>query len=307
VPIDIKCAKCGGKFRVPDKFAGKKAKCAKCGAPIAIPALDETPAEEPAAQPEATKQAETPAETEPVDKPEWYMQTDDGEEYGPVTRKDLDSWVTDGRIDNTCQILRDGWEQWKWAEDVFPELGGAASESPFEGIGGSSSTSGAATGEVNPFESPAQPTEAAPQAGADGGAITPTITRALAENRPWVMFLSILGFLTGGVVSLMGMFMGLAAVMSGEFIVSIAAAFYVFIAFLYVMASYYLFTYSSKISAFMRGKSTADLENALVAQKSFWKLVGIVTAVCVVLNLLMIVGMMVMGGLAAVMVGSAVP
>jgi hypothetical protein len=77
--------------------------------------------------------------------------------------------------------------------------------------------------------------------------------------------------------------------------------FYLIPAFLYLAAAYYLFTYSQKIRAFLRGRSTRDLEVALVAQKSFWKLVGIVTAITLVLYLLAIVVFVV--GMAGMMAG----
>ena len=54
--------------------------------------------------------------------PEWHVQTQDGKEYGPIHRHELDAWVADGRIDASCQILHDGWNEWRWAKDVFPQL-----------------------------------------------------------------------------------------------------------------------------------------------------------------------------------------
>jgi hypothetical protein len=58
----------------------------------------------------------------------WYMRTPDEEQYGPVKRQDLDQWVGEGRVDSECQILCDGWEQWKWASDVYPQLLAAAAQ-----------------------------------------------------------------------------------------------------------------------------------------------------------------------------------
>ena len=60
--------------------------------------------------------------TSSVDRAEWYVQTAEGAEYGPVTRKELDAWVVEERIDVDCQLLQDGWDQWKWAEEVYPQL-----------------------------------------------------------------------------------------------------------------------------------------------------------------------------------------
>ncbi|MCE9548717.1 MAG: DUF4339 domain-containing protein [Planctomycetia bacterium] len=66
------------------------------------------------------------------------MQTSEGTRYGPVTRAELDVWLAEDRLDAECQLLKEGWDQWKWAEEVFPQLksaGAAASsekdEDPF--------------------------------------------------------------------------------------------------------------------------------------------------------------------------------
>jgi hypothetical protein len=50
------------------------------------------------------------------------MRTPDGRQYGPVSRLELDAWFGEGRIDADCQILCEGWNQWKWASDVYPQL-----------------------------------------------------------------------------------------------------------------------------------------------------------------------------------------
>ena len=115
MPIEIRCQKCGQKLRAPDKLAGKQVKCPKCAAAIRV----EAPAEA-ATGPKAEKsKSDSPPD-------QWYMQTDDGESYGPIPKSELDEWVKEGRIDSTCQVLREGWEQWKWAEEVYPEVAESA-------------------------------------------------------------------------------------------------------------------------------------------------------------------------------------
>ncbi len=60
----------------------------------------------------------------------WYMRTPDDQLYGPVQRDELDRWVGEGRVDAECQILCDGWEQWKWASDIYPQLVGSKVQAP---------------------------------------------------------------------------------------------------------------------------------------------------------------------------------
>lgn len=148
MPIEIKCPKCKRAFRVPDKYGGKRIKCPKCQATIAVPAASESPAGKPGPRAPAP-QKKTPGKRAAAVKPSphmWYLQAEDGEQYGPVAKEELDGWIADGRIDAACQLLQEGWQQWKWAEDVYPQLAetpaepahkpapAATDENPFAGI-----------------------------------------------------------------------------------------------------------------------------------------------------------------------------
>ena len=110
MPIEVTCGSCNRRLRVPDKTAGKKIKCPKCQGVIQVP--DTAPAE--AAVP---AMAATQAAAEA-----WYVKTDDGEDYGPVGRGELDQWAAEGRLNADCQLLLEGGEQWQWASDVYPDL-----------------------------------------------------------------------------------------------------------------------------------------------------------------------------------------
>jgi len=335
VPIQIKCPSCAAAFRAPDNFAGKRVKCPKCQGTIAVPTAAGKTAEprsaaQPSTQQKPSAQKKTPEKPKPSAAPkpaastkpaptkpaptkqtpvkqepdQWYVQTDDGEQYGPVSKDELHEWIAEGRLDATCQVLCDGWEQWQWAEDVFDELSKteepAAEENPFAGIGDTTPPAES----INPFESPqtsASPTvtDAAPT---EGG-ITPVMRQALAETRPWVLFLSILGFVAGGfgVLACLGglvmamLAMGVAAIVPIIMMLVSAA-----LTGLYIYAAYLLFSYASQISKFLQSHQTQQLERALVAQKSFWKLVGIVTPAAIGLELLLFLIAMMAGGLAVV-------
>lgn len=141
MPIEIQCQQCNARFRVGDQYVGKRVKCAKCRAtipvepaePLAVDAVEIAPTMPAAQKPAATQSAaKEPAAKKPAAEAtgDWFMQTEEGEQYGPVTKADLDAWVTEGRLDAGCQVLRDGWEQWKWAEEVFPQLSGTPAAPP---------------------------------------------------------------------------------------------------------------------------------------------------------------------------------
>lgn len=326
MPLDVKCDGCGRRFRAPDKLAGKRVKCPQCQAVILVGGQGE---DQPAPKPQARAGPKAPAtqpkkkkmpvakpvdEDEPAgevkppaakDTPEWHVQIGDGEEYGPVTKAELDEWVAEGRLDGNCQLLKDGWDQWKWADDVYPQLAEgdapqdppAAAEpvNPFAAIG-----QGAPAGEVNPFVSPQEAAAPGPVGPAAGeSAITPRIRRALADTKPWVMFLAILGFILGGLVALLLLLMVVISLMGGSLqgmlfslMVGLGPA-------LYLFAAYHLLTYGLRIGGFLRGGSVRELESAMVAQKSFWKLVGMVTAIVLVLYLVLVMLMFAMGVFAA--------
>ena len=174
MPVITQCPKCGKKLRAPDDRLGKQAKCPQCKNPFTIqaaagmsPGADggsaqprPTPRPQLAAQPIAhprpqpTAQPITQPRPQPTAQPtvtaqgNWFVQMADGTEYGPVSKHDLDAWVTEDRLDRDSQVLQEGWAQWKWAEDVYPQLAGGDAN-PFAGIGGE--PQGAAS--ANPFAS----------------------------------------------------------------------------------------------------------------------------------------------------------
>jgi hypothetical protein len=327
VPFEVQCDSCGRKFRAPDKLAGKRVKCPQCQAVLTVGVPSESrPAEKPA-QSKAAAQPTTPAQRRPqakspqgqkklaVAKPvetaspqevaEWHVQTGGGEEYGPVTKSELDSWVGEGRLDGNCQVLKEGWDQWKWADDVYPELATAppsssaapSAQNAFAGIGAAIP---APSADVNPFVSPqAAPTVGVVASDSDQEAITPRLRRALAETRPWVMFLAILGMVLGGLGTLSGLgFLVLFSLAAGARGMLIGLAMLVAPA-LYIVAAYYLLSYGLKIGNFLRSSSVRELEGAMIAQKSFWKLIGIITAVVLALYVLVIILMVALGAFAA--------
>ncbi len=134
MPLDIQCSQCDRKFRVPQKFSGKRVKCPNCATPIDIPPT-ESPSPAPLAQPGSTPQEERPPAKREAAKPEaakpespksaaagWFMKTKDDSQYGPVSKQELDDWVAEGRIDTSCQLLEEDGQQWQWAEEIYPNL-----------------------------------------------------------------------------------------------------------------------------------------------------------------------------------------
>lgn len=305
MPIQVVCSGCKKTLRVADKHAGKRAKCPNCQQVIDIPAAagsDESPAAPQKHEPESSTPQQAPASSD-----QWYVQTDSGEQFGPISKQELDSWVGEGRLDSTCQVLNEQWDQWKWAEEVYPQLAHSAATEDGESaatvpattampaIATSEKKRGPAvlTAEVNPFASPKYVGESH-EAGADG--LTPRAKRSLEETRPWVFLFSILAFVGCGFAALGGASVfvggilqggaaGAASLITGVLLLGSAT--------LYGFAAYHLYSYASYIKLFLKTSSPADLEQALTSQKSFWKLVGIVTAIFLVLYGLLLIMMLV--------------
>jgi hypothetical protein len=122
--IEFLCEHCGQKLRVPDEHAGKIARCPQCQTELPVPAR--SPAQSPAANPFASS---LPSQGASFGRdPSWYVKTPDGERHGPLTKAELEGWRSSGRLNHNCELLQNGWEQWKWADEVFPELAPRAGE-----------------------------------------------------------------------------------------------------------------------------------------------------------------------------------
>lgn len=119
--------------------------------------------------------------------------------------------------------------------------------------------------------------------------LTPGMLEALKKTKPWVRFLSIIGFLCvvlmivlGIGVAVAGTFFGGkqgASGFQGPLLIGMAV-FYVLLGILYIFPSLYLFRYAGAIGEALAAPSkSAAVENALRHQKSFWKFAGILTLV----------------------------
>ena len=116
------------------------------------------------------------------------------------------------------------------------------------------------------------------------------IKNSLRATRPWTLLLSILGFLFVGFSILTGLALLFGRsllptpadapplILTG--IINIAAG------IMYLVPSIWLLKYSSSIGKFLRGGGAIELGNALAYQKSFWKFVGILTLISIIIAIL---------------------
>ncbi len=53
----------------------------------------------------------------------WYVRPPSGGQYGPATGDILRQWISEGRLTHNTLIWRDGWAQWRAADEVLVEFG----------------------------------------------------------------------------------------------------------------------------------------------------------------------------------------
>jgi len=59
--------------------------------------------------------------------PLWFVRSEDGQEFGPITKNELDVWVVEDRLTPHFQVLQVGRGQWRCASDIYPVLRRSAS------------------------------------------------------------------------------------------------------------------------------------------------------------------------------------
>jgi hypothetical protein len=131
----------------------------------------------------------------------------------------------------------------------------------------------------NPYRSPAPATASSEIPTVGAMAVTERSVELLRATRPWVRFLSVVGFIGAGLMVLGGLFAAVFGLSQGQFEMVGAAAFYMVIGLLYFFGALYLGRYASAISTLETVRSTLTLEEALAAQKTLWRYFGILMAV----------------------------
>lgn len=137
------------------------------------------------------------------------------------------------------------------------------------------------------------------------GLMTDSIVNSLRKTRPWVMLMAVLGiigavFMVIAAIPMFLMGMGSMPELAGAGLGGMGIGMgivYLVIGVIYFMASLYLLRYASAIKRAVSSLATVDLEAALGQQASFWKLVGILTVISIVL----MIGVMVAGISGAIM------
>ncbi len=158
------------------------------------------------------------------------------------------------------------------------------------------------------------PQEIPPAPPAPAAVATPAMVRYLDQTRPWVLFLSILTFLSTALMAVLSaascVVAGVNAASGGGDLKAQSIAVGGVVGFLYLVMAVanvppglYLYRYAGAIARLKTSRSAADLEEVLKQQRSFWRFVGILTIAAVLLSLIVMALAVVFGVAAGVMAG----
>lgn len=151
---------------------------------------------------------------------------------------------------------------------------------------------------MNPYQPYAPPAAVAgpPQPGYATGTsagVSDLALEMLRQTRPWVIFLGILSFVGCALMLFVGVGMAIMGLVMAGATKSPATALlgfvYIPLGLVYLYPGLKLVKYGSAIGRLLETRASADLEDALLQQKSMWKFSGIAAIVVIVLYILIFV------------------
>jgi hypothetical protein len=197
-----------------------------------------------------------------------------------MSKTQLDTWVNEGRVAAEALLLEPGGLQWLAAAGVYPDLA-KAQPIPIPAARAADPAQASETAELHRLTT---------RSSSDNGTASlshPGIRKALAGTQPWVRFIGLLAWISCG-LSLLGV-LGIAATLvvsadrttrgaSGGGIVAAVGIIYLVMAAVTGGMGHCLWRYAASIGRYLRSNSVRVLETALVAQETYWRLVGFCAA-----------------------------
>lgn len=218
-----------------------------------------------------------------------YVQN--GKAQGPVPAEQISSMLAAGILRSTDLVWSEGLVDWTAIQSI-PELAPLPTIAP---IPPPPSTVSPVVS--NPYVAPqAQVGGVNDTKYAQVGQVSERAIEYLLRTRPWVRFIAILGIILMAIMVLGGLAM---AVFGGGFFsyMGVAArigmgALYMVLALLYLPPVIFLNRFANRITDVADDHSPASLEEALRAQKAFWKYVGMFALITMCIYALALVGIL---------------
>jgi hypothetical protein len=220
---------------------------------------------------------------------QWHYATADGQQRGPVDADELRRLAAGGAVSPQTLVWTDGMADWQPAGAV-----------PALGIG-----NGGGGGAVAAYSPPAAaPAATIAYSSPNAGDVlfTARAMQSLVDTRPWVRLVSILMFIgvaltvLGAALTLLGAAAaGSRAGAGAGAALLLPALMNLGIGVLYFFPAMYLSRYAGRIAELTAMRREDKLEQAIDAQRSFWKFVGIMIIISILLVLVVVVLMVVLG------------
>jgi hypothetical protein len=217
-----------------------------------------------------------------------YVQN--GSSQGPIPEEQLRALLAAGSLQPTDLVWHEGMANWT-AIQVLPELTSAPVLQP-------AATPQPAPSAPNPYVAPqADLNSPIPLTMETAGPVSADALEALRRTKPWVRFMGVMGAIMIALIVMGALAMALLS--SGPFhYMGLAArigvaVLYLIMAALHLPPVIFLHRYANRIGDLLGENTPLNLEEALRAQKSFWKYIGMFTFVMMCIYFLAIVSVLV--------------
>lgn len=125
--------------------------------------------------------------------------------------------------------------------------------------------------------------------------VSNAMIEAMRGTKPWVLLIGIVLIVSSSfmIIGSIGVFVASTIHLKSETsppgVLAGIGAMYAVLSVIYIFMAVYLIKYSSAIGRLLHSTSATDMEEALIAQRKFWRLAGGITAVMLVV---MVIGML---------------
>lgn len=238
----------------------------------------------------------------------WYFASG-GKQQGPVSIEQLQSLIASGKLLSADLVWTESMSNWTPVGQV-PELAvaapapappTAAPAAPRPRVMTAAPAPAYEPSAMAVATAPAPASEAWPLSyeGPSSAAMvmTQAAMQSLAGTSGWVRFVAVLHFVYAGFIGLALVFMLIAVVAAprGGPQVMVLMVPYAIGGAIVLFLGIFLNRYASGIQQTLSMRRSQDLEAALEAQRTYWRLLGIVILVTLVITVLLVVGMMIFG------------